>query len=133
MGPVTASELIDPRVLRRTVLVVAALNLVWFGVEVSVALAIGSVSLIADSVDVSGPDDGRRDVEGSLRRATEPGDQIPNDGICNLAVFVHGIMKESPELRSCETGSYVRHLLRQTLNLELRKKRGSDLMRFVSM
>lgn len=51
MGPVTASELIDPRTLRRTVLVVAALNLGWFGVEVSVALAIGSVSLLADSVD----------------------------------------------------------------------------------
>ena len=51
MGPVTASELIDPGVLRRTVLVVAALNLAYFGVEVSVALAIGSVSLVADSVD----------------------------------------------------------------------------------
>ena len=51
MGPVTASELIDPRVLRRTVLVVAALNFAWFGVEATVALAIGSVSLIADSVD----------------------------------------------------------------------------------
>ena len=51
MGPVTASELIHPRVLRRTVLVVAALNFAWFGVEATVALAIGSVSLIADSVD----------------------------------------------------------------------------------
>ncbi|WP_049620935.1 cation transporter [Frateuria defendens] len=37
--------------LRRTVLVVALLNLGYFGVEFSVALAIGSVSLFADSVD----------------------------------------------------------------------------------
>ena len=37
--------------LRRTVLAVALLNLAYFGVEFSVALAIGSVSLIADSVD----------------------------------------------------------------------------------
>lgn len=47
----TAAELIDPRLLRRTVLVVAGLNLAYFVVEVSVALAIGSVSLVADSVD----------------------------------------------------------------------------------
>ncbi|HET7822904.1 MAG TPA: cation transporter [Ornithinibacter sp.] len=47
----TATELIDPRALRRTVLIVAGLNLAYFGVEASVALAIGSVSLIADSVD----------------------------------------------------------------------------------
>ena len=37
--------------LRRTVVVVALLNLAYFGVEGGVALAIGSVSLLADSVD----------------------------------------------------------------------------------
>lgn len=37
--------------LRRAVLVVAPLNLGYFGVEFAVALAIGSVSLFADSVD----------------------------------------------------------------------------------
>lgn len=37
--------------LRRAVAIVAALNLAYFGVEFAVALAIGSVSLIADSVD----------------------------------------------------------------------------------
>ena len=37
--------------LRRTVLVVALLNLGYFGIEFAVALAIGSVSLFADSVD----------------------------------------------------------------------------------
>ncbi len=37
--------------LRRAVLVVALLNLAYFGVEFSVALRIGSVSLFADSVD----------------------------------------------------------------------------------
>lgn len=37
--------------LRQTVLLVAALNLAYFGVEFGVALAIGSVSLFADSVD----------------------------------------------------------------------------------
>lgn len=36
---------------RRTVLVVALLNLGYFGVEFAVAIAIGSVSLFADSVD----------------------------------------------------------------------------------
>lgn len=41
----------DTRQLRRTVLVVAALNLAYFGVEFTVALDIGSVSLFADSVD----------------------------------------------------------------------------------
>ena len=40
-----------PSLLRRTVLVVAALNLAYFFVEFSVALAAGSVSLLADSVD----------------------------------------------------------------------------------
>lgn len=37
--------------LRRVVLVVAVLNLGYFGIEFAVALAIGSVSLFADSVD----------------------------------------------------------------------------------
>ncbi|WP_377643539.1 cation transporter [Oryzobacter terrae] len=42
---------LDATALRRVVLVVAALNLTWFGVEVVVALSIGSVALLADSVD----------------------------------------------------------------------------------
>jgi Co/Zn/Cd efflux system component len=37
--------------LRRVVIVVAALNLAYFGIEFAVALAIGSVSLFADSID----------------------------------------------------------------------------------
>ncbi|MDX2258266.1 MAG: cation transporter [Hyphomicrobiaceae bacterium] len=37
--------------LRRTVGIVAALNLAYFGVEFAAALAIGSVALFADSVD----------------------------------------------------------------------------------
>ena len=37
--------------LRRRVAIVAALNLGYFGIEFTVALAIGSVSLFADSVD----------------------------------------------------------------------------------
>ena len=37
--------------LRRTVVVVALLNLAYFGVEFAVARAIGSVSLFADSID----------------------------------------------------------------------------------
>ena len=37
--------------LRRVVIAVALLNLAYFGVEFAVALAIGSVSLFADSVD----------------------------------------------------------------------------------
>jgi len=41
----------DEAALRRTVLIVALLNLAYFGVEFGVALTIGSVSLIADSVD----------------------------------------------------------------------------------
>ena len=39
------------RSLRRVVLTVALLNLGYFGVEFAVALAIGSVSLFADSID----------------------------------------------------------------------------------
>ncbi|RVU21630.1 cation transporter [Methylobacterium oryzihabitans] len=41
----------DPAGLRRAVALVAGLNLGYFGIEAAVALAIGSVSLIADSVD----------------------------------------------------------------------------------
>jgi Co/Zn/Cd efflux system component len=37
--------------LRKVVIIVAALNLAYFGVEFAVALVIGSVSLFADSVD----------------------------------------------------------------------------------
>ena len=37
--------------LRRTVLIVAILNLAYFGIEFVVALRIGSVSLLADGVD----------------------------------------------------------------------------------
>ncbi len=40
-----------PTDLRRTVLVVAAINAAYFIVEVSVAVGIGSVALLADSVD----------------------------------------------------------------------------------
>ena len=47
----TATELVEPGRLRRVVLVVAGLNLAYALVEASVALAIGSVSLLADSVD----------------------------------------------------------------------------------
>src|SRR5258707_2391004 len=39
------------RSLRETVRLVAALNLGYFGIEFAVALAIGSVSLFADSID----------------------------------------------------------------------------------
>jgi len=41
----------DNAVLRRTVMLVALLNLSYFGVEFAVALSIGSVSLFADSID----------------------------------------------------------------------------------
>jgi len=37
--------------VRRVVILVAALNLAYFGVEFAVALTIGSVSLFADGVD----------------------------------------------------------------------------------
>ncbi|HYN30356.1 MAG TPA: cation transporter [Dermatophilaceae bacterium] len=46
-----ASPSTSPERLRGVVLVVAAANFAWFWLEVSVALAIGSVSLFADSVD----------------------------------------------------------------------------------
>lgn len=39
------------RTIRRAVLIVALANLSYFGVEFSVAVAIGSVSLFADSID----------------------------------------------------------------------------------
>ena len=41
----------QPDPFRRAVLIVALLNLAYFGVEFAVGLAIGSVSLFADSVD----------------------------------------------------------------------------------
>ena len=41
----------DTAGLRRVVVIVAVLNLAYFGIEFAVALAIGSVSLFADSVD----------------------------------------------------------------------------------
>ena len=41
----------ENRALRRTVIVVALLNLAYFGVEFAVAVGIGSVSLFADSID----------------------------------------------------------------------------------
>lgn len=40
-----------PRTLRAAVRLVALLNLAYFGIEFAVALAIGSVSLFADSID----------------------------------------------------------------------------------
>jgi Co/Zn/Cd efflux system component len=40
-----------PLSFRQAVFIVAALNLLYFGIEFSVAVAIGSVSLFADSVD----------------------------------------------------------------------------------
>jgi Co/Zn/Cd efflux system component len=46
-----ADSMSADRALRRTVLLVAVLNLAYFGVEFAVAQAIGSVSLFADSVD----------------------------------------------------------------------------------
>ena len=46
-----AEAVVPVRRLRGTLLLVAALNLSYFGVEVVVALAIGSVALLADSVD----------------------------------------------------------------------------------
>jgi Co/Zn/Cd efflux system component len=47
-----ASTIADrDRALRRTVILVAALNCAYFGIEFAVGLAIGSVSLFADSVD----------------------------------------------------------------------------------
>ncbi|AWC25210.1 cation diffusion facilitator family transporter [Aminobacter sp. MSH1] len=42
---------IDTSSLRRAVLIVALLNLAYFGVEFTVALTIGSASLLADSAD----------------------------------------------------------------------------------
>lgn len=45
------AELDQIPALRRVVAIVALLNLAYFGVEFAVALAIGSVSLFADSVD----------------------------------------------------------------------------------
>lgn len=49
MGPLAPLD--APAGLRRAVAAVALLNLGYFGVEFAVAVAIGSVSLLADSVD----------------------------------------------------------------------------------
>jgi Co/Zn/Cd efflux system component len=46
-----SSAVVDVTRLRRVVLVVAGLNFAYFFVELAVALAAGSVSLLADSVD----------------------------------------------------------------------------------
>ncbi len=47
----TGAPVIEARTLRRVVLLVAGLNLAYFGVEATVARLIGSVALLADSVD----------------------------------------------------------------------------------
>jgi len=49
IGAGRTERLADP--LRQAVKTVACLNLIYFGVEFAIALAIGSVSLFADSVD----------------------------------------------------------------------------------
>ena len=49
IGGGRAGRVADP--LRQAVKTVAGLNLIYFGVEFAVALAIGSVSLFADSID----------------------------------------------------------------------------------
>jgi len=53
LHPVTTPESPGqlPEGLRKTIAWVAALNLAYFGVEFAVAIAIGSVSLFADSID----------------------------------------------------------------------------------
>jgi Co/Zn/Cd efflux system component len=53
MNMMTTLNAADPqnRALRRTVVTVALLNCAYFGIEFAVGLAIGSVSLFADSVD----------------------------------------------------------------------------------
>lgn len=47
----TGAPVIEARTLRRVVLLAAGLNLAYFGVEATVARLIGSVALLADSVD----------------------------------------------------------------------------------
>ncbi len=51
MGTKAFKPLEDASLLRRTVLIVAGLNLAYFSVEFAVAQAIGSVALFADSID----------------------------------------------------------------------------------
>ncbi|HEY7844138.1 MAG TPA: cation diffusion facilitator family transporter [Bradyrhizobium sp.] len=48
---VSEEHSIPESAFRRVILIVAAMNLLYFGIEFTVALAIGSVSLFADSVD----------------------------------------------------------------------------------
>lgn len=50
-GPAPAGGVAPRDGFRRTVLLVAALNLGYFGIEFALAFAIGSVSLVADSID----------------------------------------------------------------------------------
>ena len=49
--PLPAADVVEPARLRRVVLTVAGLNFAGFWLEATVALAIGSVALFADSVD----------------------------------------------------------------------------------
>jgi Co/Zn/Cd efflux system component len=51
LGELEPEELVVHPGLRRVVVVVASLNIGYFGIEFAVASAIGSVSLFADSVD----------------------------------------------------------------------------------
>jgi hypothetical protein len=66
--------------LRQTVLLVALLNLAYFGVEFAVAIAIGSVSLFADSVDFL------EDASLNLLIATALGWSAPNRGRLGMAL-----------------------------------------------
>lgn len=50
-GEEELTPVVPVRTLRRIVLVVAGLNLAYFGIEAGIALLIGSVALLADSVD----------------------------------------------------------------------------------
>ena len=66
--------------LRQTVLLVALLNLAYFGVEFAVAIAIGSVSLFADSVDFL------EDASLNLLIATALGWSAPNRARLGMAL-----------------------------------------------
>lgn len=47
----TGTALLAPLSLRHTLIAVMTLNLIYFGIQIGIALAIGSVSLFADSTD----------------------------------------------------------------------------------
>lgn len=66
--------------LRRAVLVVAALNLAYFGVEFAVATKLGSVSLFADSVDFL------EDAAVNLLIAVAVGWSVRNRGLVGMAL-----------------------------------------------